>query len=210
MTYRCRYLRGSWGHAGRKPRVFRCLASKTRHRENRGFLPACPCDPRRQAGAGGWRLLPIFRVLLFAHHHVNSTFSDLETPVCRAPFLPALPQRNKGGQKQKTGEDFCCSPRQLLCAPLLVPARAERGGWHGKPLQRHSHPNAPPCAAKAKTRDNTFTAAAPLISPALCGPPTGLPIRAGTESSIGAGHLDIRYYDEPSINSRRPLAGSPH
>ena len=176
MTYWYRHLRGSWGCAGRKPRVFRCLASKTRHRENRGFLPACPCDPRRQAGAGGWRLLPIFRVLLFAHHHVNSTFSDLETPVCRAPFLPALPQRNKGGQKQKTGEDFCCSPRQLLCAPLLVPARAERGGWHGKPLQRHSHPNAPPCAAKAKTRDNTFTAAAPLISPALCGPPTGLPI----------------------------------
>ena len=150
MTYRHRCLRGSWGHAGRKPRVFRCLASKTRHRENRGFLPACPCDPRRQAGAGGWRLLPIFRVLLFAHHHVNSTFSDLETPVCRAPFLPALPQRNKGGQKQKTGEDFCCSPRQLLCAPLLVPARAERGGWHGKPLQRHSHPQRAPVRRKSE------------------------------------------------------------
>ena len=40
------------------------------------------------------------------------------------------------------------------------------------------YPNAPPCAAKAKSRDNTFTAAAPLISPKLCGPPTGLPIRA--------------------------------
>ena len=50
MTYPCRCLHGSWGCAGRKPRVFRCLASKTRHRENRGFLPACPCDPRRQAG----------------------------------------------------------------------------------------------------------------------------------------------------------------
>ena len=50
MTYPYRCLHGSWGCAGRKPRVFRCLASKTRHRENRGFLPACPCDPRRQAG----------------------------------------------------------------------------------------------------------------------------------------------------------------
>jgi hypothetical protein len=111
MTCPCRCLHGSWGHVGRKPRVFRCLASKTRHRGNRGFLPACPCDPRRQAG--GWRLLPISRVLLFAHCHSHSTISDLETPVCRAPFLPALPQRNKSGQKQKTGEDFCCSPRQL-------------------------------------------------------------------------------------------------
>ena len=38
------------------------------------------------------------------------------------------------------------------------------------------YPNAPPCAAKAKSRDNTFTAAAPLISPKLWGPPTGLPM----------------------------------
>ena len=74
MTCRCRHLHGSWGYVGRKPRVSRCLASKTRHRENRGFLPACPCDPQRQAG--GWRPLPVFRVLLFAHYY--STFSDLK------------------------------------------------------------------------------------------------------------------------------------
>jgi hypothetical protein len=50
----------------------------------------------------------------------NSTFSDLETPVCRAPFLPALPQRNKGGQKQKNWRGFLLFTKAIA---LRAPAR---------------------------------------------------------------------------------------
>jgi hypothetical protein len=159
MTHPHRCLRGSWGHVGRKPRVFRCLASKTRHRENRGFLPAHPCDPRRQAG--GWRLLPVFRVLLFAHCH--STFSDLETPVCQAPFLPALPQRNKGGQKQKKrGRVFVV--HQGNCAPLLVPARAlERNAGVGTGSRFSATPTPTRPRAPQKRKPATTRSLPPLL-----------------------------------------------
>ena len=52
MTYRHRHLRGSWGHAGRKPRVFRCLASKTRHREIAAFFLHVPATPGGRLGLG--------------------------------------------------------------------------------------------------------------------------------------------------------------
>ena len=65
-------LAGSWEHVGRKPRVFRCLASKTivvvgtGEREIAAFFLRVPAT-RGGRAVGGQRLLPIFRVLLFAH-----------------------------------------------------------------------------------------------------------------------------------------------
>ena len=155
MTYRHRYLRGSWGHAGRKPRVFRCLASETRHRENRGFLPACPCDPRRQAGAGGWRLLPIFRVLLFAHHHVNSTFSDLETHVYRAPSPSAcVTVAQQRWPKTKNGGGFLLFTKAIArpCSSRLERNAGVGTGSHFSATPTPTRPRAPQKRKPATTR----------------------------------------------------------
>jgi len=163
MTYRHRHLRGSWGHAGRKPRVFRCLASETRHRENRGFLPACPCDPRRQAGAGGWRLLPIFRVLLFAHHHVNSTFSDLETPVAERPFCLRCRCRSatKVAKNKKRGRIFVVHQGNCFARPCS--SRLERNAGVGTGSHFSATPTPTRPRAPQKRKPVTTCSPPPLL-----------------------------------------------
>jgi hypothetical protein len=94
-------LAGSWEHVGRKPRVFRCLASKTI--VGTGDIAAfCMRVPATRGGraVGGQRLLPVFWVLLFAHHQVAHflTWEHLfaERPFCLR-YDSAIAKKNGGG-----------------------------------------------------------------------------------------------------------------
>ena len=94
-------LAGSWEHVGRKPRVFRCLASKTvvGTGEIAAFFLRVPAT-RGGRAVGGQRLLPVFWVLLFAHHQV-AHFLTWEHPFAERPFClrhdSAIAKKKWGG-----------------------------------------------------------------------------------------------------------------
>ena len=84
-------LRGSQGHAGRKPRFSRCLVFEARQRKTRGFLPAHPHEPRRHRHRQviGRRLRPGFPRLSFREKIPTWNWKHLPVlcllPRCRMP-----------------------------------------------------------------------------------------------------------------------------
>ena len=138
-------LAGSWEHVGRKPRVFRCLASKTRHREIAAFFLHVPATPGGRLGVGVSFLI----IALIAH------FLTWKHLFAERPFCLRCRSATKVAKNKKRGRIFVVHQGNCFARPCS--SRLERNagvgmGSHFSATPTPTRPRAPQKRKPATTR----------------------------------------------------------